>query len=368
MWVLIFAAMLLFGAAGMIYLISRFRKFTALKKLSGGKGWRSWLCAAIPLFLLLIVVSLWLGWINTVVCTLHLAGIWALCDLASLAVRRLRGRPQPKRYYAGGAALLITVVYLTIGWVLAHHVWQTGYTIETEKKIGSLRVIQFADAHVGATFHGEEFLAYVEEMQAQKPDLVVITGDFVDDDTSREDMLAACEALGHFEATYGVYYVYGNHDKGYFDNSRRGYSGADLAAELEKNGVTVLEDEAVLIDNCFYIIGRRDRSEALYGSSRADMEALVSGLDKDKFLLVLDHQPADYEAQEAAGVDLVLSGHTHGGQLLPLQFLMGMNDQVYGLEKRGNTGFIVTSGISDWVLQFKTGCKSEYVVIDLQGG
>ena len=73
---------------------------------------------------------------------------------------------------------------------------------------------------------------------------------------------------------------------------------------------------------------------------------------------------------EEAGVDLVLSGHTHGGQLLPVNYVgewTGVNAKTYGLERRGKTDFVVTSGISDWAIQFKTGCKSEYVVIDITG-
>ena len=73
-----------------------------------------------------------------------------------------------------------------------------------------------------------------------------------------------------------------------------------------------------------------------------------------------------------ADVDLVLSGHTYGGQLFPLMQIenipgVGVDDQVYGYEKRGNTNFIVTSGISDWAIKFKTGCKSEYVMITVEG-
>ena len=100
------------------------------------------------------------------------------------------------------------------------------------------------------------------------------------------------------------------------------------------------------------------------------MEELVSGLDSDKYTIVLDHQPHDYSAQTAAGVDLVLSGHTHGGQLFPVNYMgewTKENEKTYGLATRQNTNFIVTSGISDWAIKFKTGCKSEYVVIDVLG-
>ena len=83
----------------------------------------------------------------------------------------------------------------------------------------------------------------------------------------------------------------------------------------------------------------------------------------------MDHQPTDYANEAAAGVDLVLSGHTHGGQLFPVNHVgdwFGINDRTYGYERRNNTDFIVTSGISCWEIKFKTGTKSEFVIIDLE--
>ena len=80
----------------------------------------------------------------------------------------------------------------------------------------------------------------------------------------------------------------------------------------------------------------------------------------------------DYEALKDANMDMVLSGHTHGGQLFPLMTIenhsnIAEDDRVYGYEKRENTNFIVTSGISDWAIKFKTGCKSEYLIINIDG-
>lgn len=269
----------------------------------------------------------------------------------------------------GIAAIILTVLYLGAGFYLAHHVSATYYTMETEKPVGDLRIVQFADSHVGTTFHADRFAEYVEQMNEEHPDVVVITGDFVDDYTTKEDMLGCCEALGNLKTTYGVYFVYGNHDKGYYEDSYRGYGGQELARELEKNGVTILEDEHVRIADGYDLIGRQNLSEVQKGGSRADMGTLIDGLEEDKFTIVLDHQPSDYDAQMEAGADLVLSGHTHGGQLIPITYAgewLGANDKTYGCEKRRDTSFIVTSGISDWAIKFKTGCKSEYVVIDIR--
>jgi len=225
-------------------------------------------------------------------------------------------------------------------------------------------MIQISDSHIGSTFHWREFETYLEEMQKLNPDVLVVTGDFVDDNTSKEEMIKSCEALGRFQAPYGVFYVFGNHDKGYDNGIFRGYSGEDLKQEWEMNNVAVLEDQAVLLDNRFYLIGRQDASV----HDRAEMSSLLERLDDSKYMIVLEHQPTDYKAQEKSGVDLVLSGHTHGGQLFPVTYVgewTGVNCLTYGRKRQGNTEFIVNSGIGDWVIQFKTGCISEYVVIDI---
>ncbi len=368
MWACIFASVFIGTIFGIVYLASRFAKFLAVsselkrrRKLRLVMG----LALAAALF---VTLKTAMGSINAAICIIHLIVFWLVCEGISKLAEKKRGKAFV-RSYAGISAIGITVVYLACGWYLAHHVWHERYEITTEKQVGNLRIVQFADSHVGNTFDGEGFAEHVKAMQAENPDIVVITGDYVDDDTTKEDMIAACAALGTLKTTYGVYYAFGNHDKGYYGPEYRGYSGSDLIAELEKNHVKVLQDETVLLDDRFYLIGRQDRSEE-QRSSRASMEELAAPLDKGKYSIVLDHQPHDYEAQEASGVDLVLSGHTHGGQLIPFNRMgqwTGVDDKSYGLEKRGNTNFIVTSGISDWAIKFKTGCKSEVVVVDIKG-
>lgn len=369
MWLWIMGGLLVGTILSAFYLAGRFAKFSLIRRAAKE---RKRVCRAIgfiPVLLVFFAIWITIGSMNAIICVLHLMIIWLLCDGVSRLLEKKR-KTGFSRYYAGAAAIGVTAVYLACGWYLANYVWHTGYTLETDKSVGSLRIVQFADSHVGTTFDGEGFAEHVKEMQEENPDIVVITGDYVDDDTTKEDMVAACEALGQLKTTYGVYYAFGNHDKGYYGSEFRGYSGDDLIAELQKNNVIVLQDETVLLDDRFYVIGRQDRSEEQKGSSRASMEELTADLDPDKYSIVLDHQPHDYDAQQAAGVDLVLSGHTHGGQLFPINYVgewTRENEKTYGLYKRGNTNFIVTSGISDWAIKFKTGCKSEYVVIDVKG-
>ncbi|MCH5340760.1 MAG: metallophosphoesterase [Acetatifactor sp.] len=367
MWFFIFGSLILAAVLGNIYLVSRFARFSIIYKAAKGRKIVRYIIGAVLVILLFFSTWAGLGPINAMLTIIHLMVIWLLCDGINGIVKRRR-KIHSEKYYAGAFALGITAVYLICGWYLAHHVWRTEYVLTTDKPVGSLCVVLISDSHVGTTFDGKGFAEHIKAIQAENPDIVVVAGDFVDDDTTKDDMIAACEALGTLQTTYGVYYAFGNHDKGYYGPEFRGYSGDDLIAELERNYVVVLQDEAVLLDNRFYLIGRQDRSEEQRGDSRASMAELVSNLDPDKYSIVLDHQPSDYAAQTAAGVDLVLSGHTHGGQLFPINYMgqwTGIDDKTYGLEKRESTNFIVTSGISDWAIKFKTGCKSEYVVINV---
>ena len=371
-WAILFGGMFLIGIAGLLFLIRSARRFRFVSALSQGSRPASWCIGAALILLPLALAWAALGYLNAIIILLHLTVFWAAAELAQRAVQKRRGQPL-RRYYAGAAAVLVTVLYLGVGWVQANRVWQTDYTVTTEKKVGSLRVALLADAHVGTTFDGEGLNVHIARIQAQQPDVVVIVGDFVDEDSGREDMIAACRALGWLDTPYGVYFAFGNHDKGLYSDGGRGYTGDDLMAELQKNGVTVLQDESVLLDGRFYLVGRQDASEELdFGRSRAKIADLLSELDEDKFSIVLDHQPRDYDAEAATGADLVLSGHTHGGQLIPLVQIMGWfhaagDDRIYGTERREGTDLIVTSGISDWAIRFKTGCRSEYVIVDIQG-
>ncbi|MBR1778438.1 MAG: metallophosphoesterase [Alphaproteobacteria bacterium] len=365
MWLIIMYTTLAVTGSGLLYLSNRVGKFAIFQKPQKGKI----VFSAVVVFSVFGLLGVLLNFMNAIVCAVYFAMIWAVSDLLFFLIEKKRG-VQFKRYYAGLAAITGAVICLSAGWYLDHHVWHTSYTIETDKKIKEIKLLMFADSHTGTTFHAEGFAEHIAAMQAQKPDIVIVAGDFVDDDTTRADMIATSQALGAMKTTYGVYFVFGNHDNGYYGPAHRGFSGQELVAELEKNGVKVLRDEVVLIADLFYLVGRKDFSvERERGGRRKSMKDLVKDLDQSKYIIVADHQPTDYKNQADSKVDLVLSGHTHGGQLFPFNKVgewIGANDRVYGHEKRDRTDFIVTSGISDWAIKFKTGCKSEFVTVNLK--
>ena len=362
-WHILEILMAFSGVCGTLYLGFRFSEFLNFKN----KIWQK--IAGVVFIMAILGLLVWqINFMNAVICLVYTTAIWLICDFINFIAVKIRGE-EFKHYYSGIAAVAISVLYLVNGWYQAHHVWATLYELTTAKELDDLRIIQFADSHIGTTFNGQDFAKHVAKMQSYNPDIVVITGDFVDNGTSKEDFIKTLEALSSLKSRFGTYFVPGNHDKSSNGKAYRGFSNDEMITEIQKYGIKVLQDEAVLINNQFYLIGRKDASEPVRGGYRKPISEVIKGLDTSKYMIVLDHQPTDYENQAVSKVDLVLSGHTHGGQLFPLNNIskwLKINDNVYGYERYGQTDFIVTSGISDWEVKFKTGCKSEFTVIDIK--
>ena len=343
----------------LFYLTSRFRKFNFVLKIKN--KYISWLVTLIPIVICIIFFVI--DRINTFVVLTYLVISFMIFDLIMFIIKKI-SKKQFKYYYAGIIAIIFVVIYLGHGYFLAHNVVRTNYLVETNKDVENFRIVQISDSRIGATMDGDKFIEYMRKINETNPDIVVVTGDFVDDDTSYQDMIKGARGLGLLNTKYGVYFIYGNHDKGYF--SYKNYSDKELRENLKINNVKILEDEYFNVTDEITLVGRKDKSDI----TRKSMKDLNSVIDKTKYLVVLDHQPADYENDAKEKVDLVLSGHTHGGQLFPLGKLgvtLGINDNYYGIEKRDNTTFIVNSGIADWAIKFKTGTISEYTVIDIKG-
>ena len=358
LWMGVFAFSLVLTIIALLYLVRAFHRFYFLKELGENKKALSYFLSLLPVVGLLVFT--FYKPVMGAIIIVHLLVFWLLADGLGKLVKR-----KGKVYWQGILAIASCSLYLAIGWHFAHHVVETRYEVKTEKHLSApLRLVLLADSHLGSTFDGEGFARHLQKVQDSEPDLVVMVGDFVDDDSTRRDMEISCKALGELKTTYGVYFVFGNHDRGY--GRSRDFNADDLVTCLKENGITVLEDEMLPLTETVSLLGRKDR----YDFSRASMEELMEGVGENQFVICLDHQPGDYKAQEEAKVDLVLSGHTHGGQMVPIGLIgeiFGSNDKTYGMEKRGDTTFIVTSGISDWAIPFKTGTVAEYVVVDIEG-
>ena len=364
MWQLIIIAVVAVFSAGIVYVSFRGAKFAFVKKLARGRIRAARLICFAAAALITCVLALLLGIFNALVCMLHLYVFWLIADMIGLIINKVR-KKSSAGYIAGALAVLFCIGWMTYGWISAHYARQTFYTFETAKVNENFRIVQVTDSHIGQVFDSNGFAKYIEDINALSPDAVVIVGDFVDDDTSKADMLGGCDALGKLTTRYGVYFVWGNHDKGYYSESRRGWSYSELRSRLEANGVVILEDDTAVIADNICLIGRKDRSD----SGRKTVAELMQTAESGKYTVILDHQPHDFAAEAEAGADLVLCGHTHGGQFIPILHVgewIGENDLRYGHEKRGGTDFIVSSGIGCWGFKFKTGCFSEYVIIDIK--
>lgn len=350
---------LILGYTWLSYVAGR---LSLLQRTFPTKPWLRLLCGALLTALSMLLLYIVLDLVNMVMVMLHIVGISLLVEGCAALCKYIAHR-HIKPDYRTAIALLLTVLWLGVGWYNAHHVRRTEYNLTTPKHLGvkQLKVAGFSDSHIGATFHWQEFEAYIDRINAERPDIVVIMGDFVDENTSSEDMERSCKALRRLQTRYGVFYVYGNHDASNWSNE----SNEELEEHLEANGVKILSDEFYRIHENLYICGRLDK---IRSGRRFSAATLMAERKPEDYVICLDHEPSDYAAEAASQMDLVISGHTHGGQFLGLGTIgrwMGATDAFYGHERRQQTDFLVSSGISDWMIKFKTGCFSEYIVVNI---
>lgn len=352
-WLFIMGFTFLLFILGIIYICKQMQKF----------GIKNKLIPYLIILIFIILLSLILNYTTAIIIIIHYLVIWLFMDLLFLIIKKIR-KQEFKYYLSGMFTIILTTIYIIFGIFNVYNVKKTEYNLSTIKTNNSYKIALISDSHLGTTFDAEGFNKYLKIIEKENPDMLLIAGDFVDDGASKSEMIKACKYLGGIKTKYGVYFVHGNHDKGYY-GEKRGYTSADLENELTKNNVKVLKDESILINDEIYLIGRQD----FENTNRIDINSLTNSLDKSKYMLVIDHQPTDYQNESKANADLVLSGHTHGGQFIPLNILnpyLSQNNSVYGFKKVNKTNFIVTSGLSDWEIKLKTGCISEYVIINLK--
>ncbi len=362
-WTIILATVAIAVTIGTIYLAASVGRFGGVRKLSRDKTWLRRLISVGIILVCHFILFFVIGEVSTIIVLLHVVAFFLIMGGVTRIIKKIR-KKEFKYYWQGWSAIAVSVVYLSVAFFLCANVWQIDYNLTTDKHIGNLKIALFADSHVGVTFDGKGFEKHMETIMEQNPDIVLIAGDYVDDDTSREDMIDSCAALGRMHPKYGVWYAYGNHDKGYYRTPESDFTADDLEKELLKNGVHVMKDDVEIVDN-LCIVGRKDKS---IDRDRKELSELLEGVDDDKYIIVMDHEPNDYDKEAQTKADLVLSGHTHGGQLFPVTYFgvwFGVNDAIYGYERLHDTDFIVTSGISDWAIKFKTGTKSEYVMVNV---
>ena len=294
--------------------------------------------------------ALWLGIGLTLLTTFLLAWIaWG-------GTRIFTHSPAP--VWFGWAAVALAGFYSGYGVWNAYH----PRTSEIRVRIKNLppawqgkRIVQLSDVHLGH-IHGSAFLQdLVAKANAQRPDMVVITGDLFDGADGRlEDLV---RPLDNLRAPLGMYFVTGNHET---------YLGVARAYEaLRTTPARILHDEMVVIDG-LQVIGIAC-PERMLSKDLAQTIRRITNFDPQLPSLLLYHNPARAEQAKAAGINLQLSGHTHQGQLFPIQFISRLIYGKYynGLHVEGDYTIYTSSGAGTWGPTMRTGNRPEIAVITL---
>lgn len=346
-----------------IYLYVFFRRILSLflkRDVRLAKG----LSAALALA---CVFSAWpaYGWGGVAV--LHLTGVSLVIELVNFLIKRAPFvfKKWDLIYRSGVLSFLIISVVFSYGYMNMQKIEKTGYRIGTSKihQEETLRIVLMSDIHLGVTMSAEDLENWCSKIQNQEPDLVLLAGDIFDEDTGRVEMERAAKALGRMQSTYGIFYVYGNHDSNQY-REKPEYTSGHLRNTLEKAGVHVLEDEVFKTGNHICIIGRKDAGD----QDRKSLKEIMKDAPENSFRILMDHQPGDLKENNRQGIDLQVSGHTHAGQIWPtgqLMQLLGINEINYGFRKTGNLQTVVTSGMAGWGYPIRTGGHCEYVIIDV---
>ena len=223
-----------------------------------------------------------------------------------------------------------------------------------------LNIVAVSDIHYGSTGTNVDLEKMVEMINNQKPDVVFLLGDIIDNSIDNLDEDYFVSNIEKIESEYGVYAVTGNHEYEYDS-----YNEVFEFLKKPKN-VDLLVDETAIINGEVLLVGRLD---FIY-LTRNSLEELI-GSDKNFPTIVLDHQPYDSDEAKEQGVSLQLSGHTHNGQLFPAQLIVYLYqmirykcDKVNGLYQEGDYSIYVSSGYGTWGFPLRTTGRSEIVQID----
>ena len=226
-------------------------------------------------------------------------------------------------------------------------------TLTTSKPLDRpLKIVMLSDIHAGFHNRRAEVARWVDMINAEKADLILIAGDLIDGNVRPIKAQGTAHELKRLNAP--AIACLGNHEY---------ITGIDKALDLlDETGITILRDDTVSIGDVT-IIGRDDRSNR----RRKQVAELMQGVNRDNYLILLDHQPYHLGEAEQNGVDLQLSGHTHRGQVWPLNWVTKkLYECDYGQYRRGNTDYYISSGMGIWGGKFRIGTDSEYAVITVK--
>jgi predicted MPP superfamily phosphohydrolase len=253
-------------------------------------------------------------------------------------------------------SLLIIPVVIVIGGILNFHLLRVHeYSVEIPRKssqIKQLKIAYAADFHLSELTEADFMERFVKKVNALNPDIVLIGGDVLEGDRRDEKTDKYETQFREIRSKYGVYGAPGNHEM---------YRG-NKTDFFERAGIKLLQDAVEKIDEAFYLAGRKDGRSR----NRKSIAELLQNTPDDLPVILLDHRPTDLDNVSKSIVDIQLSGHTHNGQLFPLNFITKhLYELSWAYMKKRQTHFIVTSGVQLWGPPVRTTGASEILLINV---
>ncbi|TVQ86433.1 MAG: metallophosphoesterase [Bacteroidetes bacterium] len=262
-----------------------------------------------------------------------------------------------KLYIFSGVTVLVAGVIFA-GHINTLHPRITHLDLHIPKQANGMKelnAVLMSDIHLGTLIGNGHFEKIVKQVEKLNPDIILLAGDVLDEDLEPVLRQNIGQTLKRLQAPLGVYGVMGNHE--YIGGAEPAYN------YLVSHGLKIIRDSVVKINDSFYLIGREDRDKPRFaGRERKSLEEVVDKADSSYPLILIDHQPYYLEKAASLGIDLQLSGHTHHGQLWPLNYITSAIYTIsYGYGKIGNMHAYVSNGVGTWGPPVRVGNRPEIV-------
>ena len=285
---------------------------------------------------------------------LYLLLLFIVADIASLC------HFLPKSFFKDSIAGLSTIVgivavIMIIGGFHYHHKYREEMIIVTDKPLEKpMTIVMVSDLHIGYHNRKAELARWIDLINAEKPDLVLIGGDIID--FSIRPVLEGNYAEEFRRINAPVYTILGNHEYfSHIDKAQRFFTEANI----------ILLKDSVAHFKGLDIIGRDDRTNTRRLTLRQLKEKYT--IDNRHFSILLDHQPYQLDEAETAGIDFQFSGHTHQGQVWPLSWITdALYEKSWGHHQRGATQYYISSGLGIWGPKIRIGTRSEYLILHIK--
>ena len=313
------------------------------------------------------ISTYWLPLILNTVCAIMICSVFVtlIFDIGRwVSKKRLKPQLTTKVVYILGICSLFYY-----GHEMAMEPSVVNYQVKIDKraKVNKLRIVQLSDIHINDMTSSDRIQHMVDKVNQLNADFIVITGDTLDRRLEPFTEKGFNKQFQQFKSKYGTYIIFGNHE--YLNIKEENNHEQDIINAFKHANMKVLKDDVVHLDNVgITFIGRDDFSSSRYDIKRASLPDLMVFSNTNKPIILLDHQPHDLDEPANLGVDLMISGHTHAGQVFPINLIEKLiYKNNYGIYKNTKQHFtsIVSSGFGFWGPPIRLMTRSEIVVIDV---